>query len=107
MRRARVVLVVLALSAGWVPAAGAGILPPLPPLPLPLPLPPLPASPLPSSGSGGSAAGTPATQPPPRPSRSPPSSCADQSVPGVIPFALAVFPCDFPDPMVLRAGDAW
>ncbi|HEX8977158.1 MAG TPA: family 43 glycosylhydrolase [Solirubrobacteraceae bacterium] len=102
MRRLRLGLAVLGLSAAWVPAAGAGILPPLP-----VPLPPLPVAPLPAPGSGGSTAGSPATPPPPRPSRSPPSSCADQSVPGVIPFALAVFPCDFPDPMVLQAGGAW
>jgi beta-xylosidase len=26
---------------------------------------------------------------------------------GVIPFVTAVFPCDFPDPMVLRSGGTW
>ena len=94
---------VVALVAG-PPVGSATILPPLP-----LPLPPTPAPPaVPLPGGGGSSSGPSQTSPaPPRPSRSPPSRCADQSVTGVIPFSDAVFPCDFPDPMVLRSGGTW
>lgn len=112
------VLAVLAIAAVWVPASRATLLPPLPlpslpssrdgvlpPLPLPLPTPnPLP---LPTGSSKPNPPASSGPPPPPRPSRSPPTRCADQSVEGLIPFSVAVFPCDFPDPMVLRNGGAW
>lgn len=75
----------------------AGLLPPLPITPG------LPTLPLPGGGSGSPQAAA----SPPRPSRSPPSHCAGQSAPGPASYAQSVFPCDFPDPMVLRAAGAW
>jgi len=44
---------------------------------------------------------------PPRPSRSPPSRCRGVTSSGRVPYAGAVFPCDFPDPMVLKVGRVW
>jgi arabinan endo-1,5-alpha-L-arabinosidase len=104
MNRIRIGLASLIVAAACAPMVAAAILPPLP-----LPLPPAPAPPgIPLPGGGGSSPGpAPTSPPPPRPSRSPPSRCADQSVTGVIPFSAAVFPCDFPDPMVLRSGGTW
>jgi xylan 1,4-beta-xylosidase len=112
-RRARawaflVAVIVVVAVAG--PGAGVGVgvqASVLPPLPLPVPSGISPVPPLPSGGNG-TTRGTSQTAPaPPRPSRSPPSRCADQTGSGPIAFIQPVFPCDFPDPMVLRAGGAW
>ncbi len=105
MRITAGVTLALALGVALPGSAARASLPPLP-LPLPSPLPPVP--PLPGNGNG---AKTPPkahpAPPPPRPSRSPPSQCSGQSAPGPVAFVSAVFPCDFPDPMVLRADGRW
>lgn len=90
----------LALGSVLPGAAAQAGLPPLP-LPLPAPLPPLAGH-----GSAPPAARRP-PPPPSRPSRSPPSLCSGQSLPGPVAVVSAVFPCDFPDPMVLRTGGRW
>jgi arabinan endo-1,5-alpha-L-arabinosidase len=97
-------MVALAFTAGGGSIAAAGV---LPPLPLPLPTSPVPVPVIPAPSPGSSSPSATRGTPPPRPSRSPPSRCADQSVSGLIPFSSAVFPCDFPDPMILRSGGAW
>ncbi len=43
----------------------------------------------------------------PRPSRPPRSSCSGSSKSGPVTYIQAVFPCDFPDPMVLKVGKVW
>ncbi len=91
-----VAALVLALSvAGPAPAQ---VIPPQ----LPAPLPRLPGSQPPPS--------RPQQQPPrpvpPRPDRPPVPRCDSTGSPFVA-SGLAVFPCDFPDPMVLRVGGTY
>ncbi|MDQ6836729.1 MAG: family 43 glycosylhydrolase [Actinomycetota bacterium] len=88
-----VLILTLGGASALVSPVRAGL---LPPLPVPPGVPKLPGP----SGSHPSAA-------PPRPSRPPPSRCSDVSAPGAVGYALPIFPCDFPDPMILRARGAW
>lgn len=92
-------LAALALLGATAEAAG----PALPPLSGASPT--LPA--LPPPGPLGGLLGRPRPPAPPRPSRPPPSRCPGVSAPGRAPYAGAVFPCDFPDPMVLKVGREW
>lgn len=94
------------MALGSAPALPQGLPPTgLPPLPLP---PGLPLAPGPSSPGTAPQSPSPRLAPPPaRPSRSPPSRCSGTSAPGPVPFAGSVFPCDFADPMVLKAGHVW
>jgi beta-xylosidase len=77
------------------PAAGAQV-PPVPPIQLPDPPGTLPGTGPPAAGSN-----------PPRPDRPPQAPCNPPSQPGPVPFAQPTFPCDFPDPMVLRVGGTY
>jgi xylan 1,4-beta-xylosidase len=72
-------------------AASATAQLPTPPLPLPLP---------------GLPGGAPPRSPPPRPDRPPEKPCRDSATHAAPPLGAPVFPCSFPDPMVLhtRAG---
>ena len=91
-----VAALVLALSAAG--PAPAQVIPPQ----LPAPLPRLPGSQPPAS--------RPQQQPPrpvpPRPDRPPVPRC-DSTASPFVASGLAVFPCDFPDPMVLRVGGTY
>jgi beta-xylosidase len=91
-------LLTVTLLAAFPAQPLAGLLPPPPTAPG------LPTLPLPTGGSGSPPK---AAASPPRPSRSPPSRCAGLSAPGATSYTQSVFPCDFPDPMVLRAAGAW
>lgn len=93
-------LLMAMIGALTSPSAGSAVTLPLPQPPGLPPLPTLPGG----SGSGGTKKTASA---PPRPSRSPPSLCPGLTPPGLLALTASVFPCDFPDPMVLRAGGAW
>jgi beta-xylosidase len=85
LRAGAVAVAALAISAG---SSAAQL-----PVPLPLPLPGLPGS-----GGGGNAP----RQGPPRPDRPKEKPCRGASSLSAPPLGAPVFPCSFPDPMILH-----